>query len=361
MRADVLILVEDAGAANMAAPLPAALGALGLGAALVADAGGAAQLAALGVDHRHVEGRDAAALLATFRPRLVVVGSSERADPLGPRMVAAARAAGLATAGLVDGPANADRRFRGVPPDRLLLADAATAAAYADLGLARAALAVVGHPHHDRVRAERAALDASGRAASRARVVPAAPADRPVLVILAERSSGLDPAAFRCAPSWTLGGRGASDARTDVVIEEILDALAPLAPRPWVVLRPHPAEPSDAYARFAPEVDGTGRAEPLFPLLHAADLVVGLTSAALDEAALLGRPTLAVVPRAAEAAWLASAAAGITPVAATRAALHARLRAPWPAPDQTALDRAFPPGAAARAARALAEALTVGV
>ena len=36
MRADVLILVEDAGAANMAAPLPDALGSLGLRADLVA-------------------------------------------------------------------------------------------------------------------------------------------------------------------------------------------------------------------------------------------------------------------------------------------------------------------------------------
>jgi hypothetical protein len=358
MPIDVLILVEDAGAANMAAPLPAALAAEGLDAVLVADGVGARQFDGLGVPYRTAEAA-VPVLLAALAPRLVVVGSSERPATRAPALVAAARAKGCAVVGLVDGPANAALRFRAAMPDTLLVADAVTAAAYATLGVAAARVLVVGHPHHDRVRAARAALDVEGRATVRARVLPSAPPDGYVVVLLTERSDGLDESRFRRAPDWTLHGRGGADSRTDVVIEEVLDALAARSPAPWIVLRPHPAENPGAYDRFVPEVARVSRSEPLFDLLYAADLVVGLTSVALDEAVLLGRPTLAVVPRAVERAWLASAALGLTPVVATRAALRDLVAAPPPPPDATRLATAFPVGAAARAARALAAMMGV--
>lgn len=358
MSADVVILVEDPGAANMAAPLPAALGRRGMTARLVATGPAARHLADLGVHHE----ASADGLLTGALPASVVVGTSEDRGALGPRLIARARALGLRTAGLVDGPMNAALRFRGLgqdpfgfAPDLILVTDENTARTYADLGFPSARIVAVGHPHRDRARAERRRLDAEGRAAVRRRVVAEAPDGRPILVLLAEVSDGLDPAEFRRSSAYTLDGRGTSDARTDIVIEEVLDAAATLVSRPWIVLRPHPKNRPGEFEQFRPEVARLGRNEPLFDLLFAADLVVGLTSIALDEAALLGRPTLSVVPRAAEAAWLASACAGITPVACERSELRAELGRLFasPGPDVAVLDRAFPPGAAERAAEAL--------
>lgn len=361
MRSDVLILVEDAGAANMAAPLPAALAQLGLSTRLVAAGAAARQLRDLGTPSEPLDGRSAKTLLADAAPRLVTVGTSEDRDAVGLELVAAARALSIPSAGLVDAPTNATSRFRGRgpaafghAPDALLVADAVTRTAYVSAGFAAPRIEIVGHPHHDRLRAERRRLDAEGRAVVRARVLPDAPAGRPVLVLLAEASDGLDPAQFRRTDDYTLFGRGRSDRRTDIVIEEVLDAAATMVPRPWIVLRPHAKNGADEFDGYRAEVGCLGRDEPLFDLLHAADLVVGLTTAALDEAALLGRPTLSVVPRAAEAAWLASA--GLTPIAHDRAMLRRMLSERIGAAGTSAddLDRAFPPGAAARAARALA-------
>ncbi|MEX2649731.1 MAG: hypothetical protein WD673_12040 [Alphaproteobacteria bacterium] len=366
MRTDVLILVEDAGAANMAAPLPAALEPFGLSTRLVAAGAATRQLRDLGTPSEPLDGRSAKALLADAAPRLVAVGTSEDADAVGLDLVTAARALSIPNAGLVDAPTNATSRFRGRgsatfghAPDALLVADAATRSDFVAAGWAASRIEVVGHPHRDRVRAERRRLDVEGRASARARVLPDAPADRPVLVLLAEASDGLDPAQFRRTDDYTLLGRGRGHRRTDIVIEEVLDAAATMVPRPWILLRPHAKNGAGEFDGYRAKVGRLGRDETMFDLLYAADLVVGLTTAALDEAALLGRPTLSVVPRAAEAAWLASA--GLTPVAHDRAMLRhmlsERIGAAGPRADD--LDRAFPPGATERAARALARLATV--
>ena len=49
-----------------------------------------------------------------------------------------------------------------------------------------------------------------------------------------------------------------------------------------------------------------------FPLLYSADLVVGLTSMLITEAALLRTPTLSILPRKGEDAWLPTIAWGLT-------------------------------------------------
>jgi hypothetical protein len=62
-------------------------------------------------------------------------------------------------------------------------------------------------------------------------------------------------------------------------------------------------------------------------MVFACDLVCGMTTMLLYEAALLGRPTLAILPRAVEGAWLPTIASGVTPAAITRPALSRMLPA----------------------------------
>ena len=63
-------------------------------------------------------------------------------------------------------------------------------------------------------------------------------------------------------------------------------------------------------------------------LILASDLVIGLSSIFLMEAAIAGRPTLCVVPREAECAWSPSVTEGLTPCATTRTALRRFLATP---------------------------------
>ena len=362
MSTDILLLVEDPGAANMLVGVPAALADLGLACRTLARGHGAERLADLGIDHDAAPD-DAGTVLDQFRPAAVAVGCAEDPEALGLRLIHAARRRAIASAALVDGPSNPAHRFRGAGtdplahvPDRLLVPDAATADLFRGLGLKAEAMTVTGHPHFDAVHEVRASLDAEGRATVRARTFPGIAADRPLLLFAAEISDGHDPGQFRRDDAYTLSGRGGSDARTDIVLEEVMDALARLAPRPALVVRLHPKNTSADFAAHGDAIDGFSAGGLPFAALYAADGVVGMTSMVMWEAALLGRPALAVVPRAVERDWLSAIGLGVVPAAATRqqvrtgladlvaGRLHAR-----PASDVVCF------GAARRIAEALAD------
>jgi hypothetical protein len=362
--ADVLIYAEDPGAANYVAGLRPALADFGLSCALLADGEAAAHLAALGELYEACPpGAHAAELLAARRPRLVLCGTAENRDTLGSALIDEARARGIPTLGAVDGPSHPAERFSGRTgradghaPDRILVPDSGTAEAFHALGFARARVDIAGHPHFDRVRAERARLDAEGRAAVRQRLFPGCHESRTLAVFLGEISDGMAPALYRRAAHWTLAGRGGSPLRTHVALEEFLDASAGLG---WHrVLRLHPKDRAADYARYAAELDSISSGGAPYDLVYAADIVAGLTTFLLVEAAILGRPTLSVLPDAAQAAWLPSAAAGIARVAFRRDDLSAVLRAgPLAPPDPAVVDRAFPAGAARNVAQIAASML----
>jgi len=334
--ADVLMFVEDPGAASYVAPLPDALRARGRTSAVLAAGRATSTLREAGVAARVLDGHARAAdLLQGARPRLVLVGTAANPDTLGLALVAAARGARIQSVGVVDAAMNAERRFRGrgehalaYAPDWLLVADDWTRAAYVSLGFPKERVVACGHPNDDRLLAERAALEREGRAAVRRRVLPGAPPDRPIVVFAAEGAAAVERLGvpFSAAGS-AFTGRGAPAGRTELVLEELLEALAALAPRPYVVLRRHPKDGADDYAAYRHEVDLVHGGGSALALVYAADLVVGATSRLLDEAARLGRPTLAIVPRAAEREWLASVRSGVTPAPATRQEVRERLRA----------------------------------
>lgn len=327
--ADVLVFVEDPGAAGYAADLPAALEAEGVRARMLARGSAEGYLRERGHAVPAVpEGLAADALLDAVRPRLVVVGTSENPDTLGLALVDAARARGIGTVGLVDAFPNAAHRFRGRgerplahAPDWLAVPDEWTREAFLELGVPPARTVVCGHPQYDRVRAVGGELAREGREAVRARVLPDA-GGRPVVVFVAEISTGLDPEQFRRSAAYTLHGRGGSAGRTEVVLEELLDALRLIDPRPYLVLRLHPKNSAEEFAAYAGEIDLVSAGGSALELVYAADLVVGMTSMLLLEAEILGSPTLAVVPRAVERDWLPSIRRGGTPCVETRAALR---------------------------------------
>jgi hypothetical protein len=314
------MFVEDPGAANVVADLPEALRARGRTAALYA--GGQAlpylKLRRVSVEEVHGE-TDADAVLAAVHPDVLVVGTAENPDTMGLQLLDAAKGRSMARVGVVDALANAEHRFRGRAsdplahaPDWLVVPDGATRDAYKALHFPGERIAVCGHPHYDFVRAEARRLEREERRIWRARCFPQAPAGQPLLVFVAEVSDGLQPQQYRRSSDYTLAGRGDSDRRTDIVLQELLLAVSSLPVKPYMVLRLHPknlpADFGDLAKAFDLIVAGGSPAE----LVYAADLVVGMTSMLVFEAALLGRPTLAVVPRTVELDWLPSIRMGLT-------------------------------------------------
>jgi hypothetical protein len=324
---DVLMFVEDPGAANWAAAIAPALGMAGYDFKLVADGFAVPYLANLSVTAMRpptgapVEA--AATLLDLTAPRSIAVGTSENFDTLGLTLIAEARRRGVPSLAFVDQAANAAHRFRGrtsnpmaYAPDALLLPNESARTAFEQLGFPGERMTVTGHPHFDRLREIGRRLEAEGRVSVRARLFPKIPADQPLIIFLAEVGYVVNPEGPDWERSFTLKGRGpnflrgGATYRTAIVLEELLDALHEAEPRAVVVVRPHPKNAPDEFAAYRDELAGVSEGSDPLEAVFAADLVVGMTTALLEEAWGIGCRTLAILPRAEERAWLQAVADG---------------------------------------------------
>jgi len=332
---DVLIFVEDPGAANYIAPLPAELAQKGWQVSLLAGGNARNYLLARGVHSEEVQHpATAGSILATYHPRLVLVGTSENPDTLGLALVAQARRLEIPSVGVVDFYSNAGQRFRGqsrealtYAPDWLLLPDEWTRAAYVDLGYPAQRTAVCGHPHYDHILQVKSQLDRKDPAILRRSILPQSPEGRPVVVFVAEVSTGLNPQQYLRSPEYTLTGWGTSVGRTEIVLEEFLDAIRLVAPRPYLVLRLHPKNALEDFAPYLCEFDHVSSGGSPLELVYVSDLVVGMTSMLLFEATLLGCQTLSIVPREVEKEWLPSIHMHITTCVTTREQLRSKMTA----------------------------------
>lgn len=339
----VLIHVEDPGAANWIAALIAALEGHDLH--VIAEGAAASYLADRGVATREWPGQtSAAALLDSFRPDAVIAGTAENLESRGLDLIDLARLRDIPSASPIDQAANAAHRFRGRSddprrhmPDLLFLPDEAAAQAFRDLDFPEPALAVTGNPHHARLAAtvdELAALDSR---ALRERVAPGS-AGRTLIVFLAEIGYVVNPEGERWQRELSFAGRDGGAARAPRMMEELVDALDVCAIDPFLVLRLHPKNTADEFAATAEAVDLVSQGGDPLPLVYAADLVVGLSGSLLEEAHLMGKRCLSILPHPVERDWLQGLASGAIPAATRREELRAML------PDVLA---APPPEAAA--------------
>jgi hypothetical protein len=329
----ILVFVEDPGAANFVAPLLPRLREAGLALEVYAVTKGAEHLAQMGepfdVPRTEVT---ASELVMHSEASALLVGTSENPDSLGLALVDAARAAGITSIGMVDGPANAAWRFRGRSdqplahaPEWIFVADEPTRDAFVGLGHSVDKVLAVGHPDLDRIVAMRRELEAAGRDRLREALFPGA-ANRTVIVFVAEVSDGLNPSQFLRSCDYTLCGRGGSDRRTDIVLEEVLDAIRRLSPRPYLVLRLHPKNRREEFRAYEAEIDQVSDQGSPHALVFSADAVVGMSSWLLTEARVLGSPVLSVLPREEERAWLQSACTQPISCVTSRSELDGALR-----------------------------------
>lgn len=331
---DVLIFAEDPGAANFVAPLPDALRERGRRVVVLAD----------GIARDYFRERRIAAesvcttgtvdqLIDAVKPGLIVTGTADNPETFGLALVHQARLCAITSVGVVDAPMHAEYRFCGrtadalaYAPDWLLLPDEWTKEAFVALGFPANRTAVCGHPHYDYVLEKGRQLAREGRAAVRRRVLPRAADGRTVVVFVADGSARTERVSKAAVCQYSLDRRRTSARRTELVLEEFVDAICCAPLRPYLVLRPHPKDHPDDYADCLDAFDCLDSESSPLELVYSADLVVGATSALLAEAALLGRPTLSILPRAEEKEWLPSIRTGVTPYVTTRDELRTALK-----------------------------------
>lgn len=330
---DILFYVEDPGAANYIASLPAALENRSLRTCLLAEGPACSHLLRLGIKpemlHRSATARE---LLSKFKPRLIIVGTSANPDTFGFDLITEAHDLGIITIGAVDAFGNADYRFRGRTgnalshaPEMLIVPDQWTKDAYLSLGYPSEHIAICGHPHYDYLLDATERLGQVDRQTLRSAMFPFNHEDAPVVIFGAEPLIGLNSEKYSRTADYTLTGRGMRMNRTEIVLEEFLDAVAQLSSQPYLVLRMHPKNTKEDLAAFIGDFHQVSDKGASLELLFAADLVVGMTSMLLQEAVIMGRPALSIVSRAAEKKSLPMIRAGVIPCVSTRDELRVTL------------------------------------
>lgn len=326
MTCKVLIVVEDPGAANYVLELPQHLQKSGVPTALFASAELTSYLTDRHVDCQIIDDNaHPSDLLADVSPDLVIVGTSENLDAKTLEITDQCRADRIPTLGVVDMSLNAERRFKGHStsplqhaPDWLAVPDCATQTAYIRLGFPEKNILVCGHPHYDRVRDKRTKLQHENRDLMRKKVFPDLDLDRPILLFVAEGIDKLNPEISFRDETFTLHGRGDTDFRTAIVLEELIDAAKTLPSQPQIVLRLHPKTTRADFSDYLEEVDAVSEGGDPLELMWAADGITGMSSMLLLEAYLLQLPTLSILARKNEEEWLVTLSNGLTPIAHTR-------------------------------------------
>lgn len=325
-RTDVLMFVEDPGAANFIAPLPAVL----------AERGWHATVFAAGLAKNYLEDRrvdiqvvdpsmTAEQILSTINPRILIAGTAENKDTFGLTLISAARASGIITIGIIDSVMNAHYRFRGqsdapltYAPDWLLVPDEWTKQAFMALGFPETDTVVCGHPHYDYVMDMAKRFKQVSRDDFRRRLLPGVKDGQKAVVFVTEGSARVKRFSRLPIHECTFSGRGKNTGRTEIMLEEFLDAVQSIVPRPYLILRLHPKDEPGDYSLYLDEFDQIDSSGSPLELIYAADLVVGITSMLLMEGALLGIPTLSILPSLKEKELSASIRTGITPYITTR-------------------------------------------
>jgi predicted glycosyltransferase len=325
---DILLFVQDPGAANFVAPLFTELREKGMSVKVLTSGIARDYLSLRGIDHEPISsGNSAEEVIASFSPRLLVVGTACDADTFAFPLIHAARDVGIPSIGFVDAAMNPEKRFCGHSkeafahaPDWILVPDVSIKNAFVELGASVDRVIVCGHPHFDFVREVGMALAKRDRVELRERLFPGLKSGQKVVVFVSEASARLDPLKIEDYREYTLHGRGNATGRTEIVLEELLAAVDLLEERPYFVLRAHPKDAVQDYDSYRDEVDLVSAGGDPLELLFAADLVVGMTSMSMVEAALMEIPILLVIPRAIEMDWLSGIISGaIKPVQTSEA------------------------------------------
>jgi len=332
-----VVFVEDPGAVNCIAPIIEPLARAGFPPQLLASGFAVNILQERGVAATAVSSPDEAIeILRRSDARWLLTGTSENLDSIAFALTLEARKSGIASAAIVDSAANAESRFRGrseqaltYAPDWLLLPDEWTAESFYSIGYASERSVIVGHPHYDYLKEQVSRLRTEGRQCVRARCLPQDAIARKVLVFASEVSTGLDAQQYLKSPDYTISGRGVSIGRTQIVVEEFLDAIGTLTggdlDRPYLVLRLHPKDTGEELKEHIPHFDHVSSGPGVLDLLYSADLVVGMSSMILQEAHLMGTPVISILPRQAEKDWLPIIRSGQVKVVMSRAEITAAL------------------------------------
>lgn len=341
MKVPVLAYVEDPGAANFLAALPEALRVRKTDCILLASGLAVHHLANRNLDFTDISSSTLTAehIVSRYDPSAIVCGTSENPETPAFSFFEVGKRRKIPTIGVVDMMVNSHKRFSGLSnepllhaPETIFVPDHPTMLAFESLGFPAGNIEIIGYPQFDFARDRVSSFRSKPK-------VPVGETYVPTIIFVAEPVSKLNESiSFRNA-DYTLQGRGSTNFRTNIILEELIDAIERINLKVNLVVRLHPKNSIEEFDNYKNEIDGLSEGGDPLEVIYNCDFVIGMTSMLLQEAAWIGKPTLAILANTAEGERLAAIASGLTPSASTREELDTALTkfrdGEWPTPDPT--------------------------
>lgn len=335
MTSRILIFVEDPGAANFIADLPKELALNGIEADVFADGHAVSFLNKRLVEFSTLKSSDIASAFENLHPALILVGTSENKKSLAFELVKEARKRSIPSIAAVDMAVNAEARFKGESDDPfahitdwLVVPDQATRSAFLLLKFPDERIFVAGNPHYDFVIAKAKELSQIDLKMLRQKFFPELNSESKKLVVafLCQPISVLVDGLLERSSDYTLQGWKTSTKRTDIVLEEIIDALQKVRSDLHFGLRLHPKNKLEEFDKYKDNLDFISQGNDSLEFVYGCDLLIGMSTMLLFESALMNKHTISVLPRPCEISWIPEGLDQSLPVACTREELEQKLK-----------------------------------
>ena len=233
-----------------------------------------------------------------FIPSLLIFGSSGEKTSAELKLTEHFQRQGSVTIGIVVAPMSAKFRFSGTSndplryaPDWLIVSNQDTKRALVQVGFSEKKILVCGNPHHETL--AKISFDESRRAFRKR--LPVVSRNQKVATFLAEPRVPFENMS-RAFGSWPQEWRHLN--RMELALKMFTHIFKQTDY--CRVLRLHPQNSEKDLTEYSRLFDYVSRDEPPLKVIAGSDVVVGISSTLLHEAAIIGRPTYAILSRIAD-------------------------------------------------------------
>ncbi len=317
---DVLVHVEDPGAINFFKFLPEIFNERKITYLFICD-GAASNFFKDEEYNFKIHSNSADEIISSIKPSILMVGTSENKNTFAFDLIVAARKANIYSIAFIDMWCNAKNRFKGTKkdplffaPNELFVSDNKTKQEFIDLGLDNKQILVTGNPiYESALNFRKRNLNLIDKSKENSDLVK--------ISFISEGWDMLDKSASQKNKRYNFAGRNSSDFRTIIIMEELIDSLKRSNLDTITTFRMHPNSYKEDFEPNINEFDHICNSGNPYELILDSDIVVGMSSMLLLEAALIGKPTLSILPDPDELSWMPNNLEGNTHVVQTRDSL----------------------------------------
>jgi len=234
----------------------------------------------------------------------VFIGNSENRKSLSFNILDISKKLSITSFCFVDSSVNHKYRFAGLTsnplqhkPDYIFVPDEYCKKLYLELGFKEKSIFPLGHPFYENVARERSRLKKLSARSKRIELFGEENFSKKIIVFLGETLAGFDRQRDVYQEHWTLGKECHSKYKIHIALESLIKALQKYdKDNLHLVLRLHPKNQTSDFKPYLSFFDQTSQNSDPLDLIYFADIIIGVETSLMTEAAILGKKTLSIVP-----------------------------------------------------------------